>query len=485
MSEHDVVVIGAGCSGIGAAIRLRALGIESFAVLEKDGEVGGTWRDNSYPGCACDIPSALYSYSFAPNPGWTRAFARQPEIQAYLRATAERFGIVPFIRFGTRALESRWDPDAERWRITTETEELTARVLVAATGPWHEPLMPDLPGLEGFRGRVFHSSRWDHDYDLSGKRVAVIGTGASAIQFVPEIQPDVAELHVFQRTASWVLPKLDGPMPSGLMKRLPFLGRALRRLQFSVLETLGLGFRHPALLRGLQRVGLAHLRLAVRDPVLRTALTPDFTLGCKRVLLSNSWYRALTRRNVSVHPTAVAAVESDRVIGADGTEAEVDAIIFGTGFHITDMPIAEQVRDGEGRRLDDAWGGSPKAFLGTAVSGFPNLFLMLGPNLGTGHSSAFSVVEAQLDHIADAIASLRDTGWGTLEVRPEVQSGYNDELQRALAGTVYITGGCSSYFFDKNGNNSFNWPWSTPELKRRVGRFDPGAYTAAAVSTRR
>jgi cation diffusion facilitator CzcD-associated flavoprotein CzcO len=479
-----VLVVGAGASGLGAAVRLGQAGVDDLAVLEKAGALGGTWRDNTYPGCACDVPSALYSYSFAPNPEWTRAFAGQAEIRAYLERTAAGFGITDRIHFGVEVTRARWNAAEARWELETSRGPYTARILVAGTGPWHEPLIPDLPGLDGFPGEVFHSARWNHDHDLTGKRVAVIGTGASAVQFVPEIAPRVERLHLFQRTAQWVLPKPDHHVPGVerfLLRRFPALHRMVRGVEYGAMETLGLGFRHPWLLRQVQKLGLAHLRLTVRDPVLRGKLTPDYTLGCKRLLMSNTYYRALTRSTVDVHATAVTSVAGNRVLGADGSTAEVDTIIFGTGFHILDMPVSARVFDDDGRSLDDHWRGSPQAHLGTTVAGFPNLYLLLGPSLGTGHTSAFMILEAQLRHTVAAVTRTLRSGWASVSVRPEAQAAFNAEVQAALPGTVYQSGGCSSYYTDVNGRNSFSWPFSTGRLRSRVGTFDEADYEIRRV----
>ncbi|MFJ1807612.1 MULTISPECIES: flavin-containing monooxygenase [unclassified Streptomyces] len=477
--EVEALIIGSGLSGIGAAVKLREAGLRDVVLMEKADELGGTWRDNTYPGCACDVPSALYSYSFAPNPEWTRAFATQPELRAYLHRVAAAFGITPLVRFGTEAVRAQWHPAEARWHVETNRDRYTARFLVSAAGPWHEPLVPDIPGLADFPGEVFHSSRWRHDHDLAGARVAVVGSGASAVQFVPAIQPRVARLDLFQRTAQWVLPKPDHYVPGverRLMRRFPAAQRALRNAEYAAMETLGIGFRHPALLRAVQKVGTLHLRATVRDPRLRRALSPDYTLGCKRLLLSNAYYPALTRSNVTVHATAVEAVRGNRVVGADGTGADVDTIILGTGFHILDMPIAQRVFDADGVRLDEHWKGSPDAYLGTTVSGFPNAFILLGPHLGTGHSSAFMVLEAQLDYLAGAVRHFRSAGWAGMDVRPEVQAAFAAEVRQALPSTVYNSGGCSSYYLDGNGRNSFSWPWSTGRMRRRLAEFDPEAY---------
>ncbi|MCW0190850.1 NAD(P)/FAD-dependent oxidoreductase [Rhodococcus sp. WS1] len=479
-SDHfEVVIIGGGISGIGAAIHLQRLGIDNFALLEKADSLGGTWRANTYPGCACDVPSGLYSYSFAANPDWTRLFAEQPEIREYIENTAGTHGVDKHVRFGVEMLSARWDASQSLWKITTSSGELTARFVIAAAGPWNEPLTPAIPGLEAFEGEVFHSSQWNHDYDLTGKRVAVVGTGASAVQFVPRIVSQVSALHLYQRTAQWVLPKPDHYVPRierSVMRFVPGAQKALRSIEYGIMEALGLGFRNPWILRIVQKLGSAQLRLQVRDPKLRKALTPDYTLGCKRLLMSNSYYPALGKPNVSVHANAVEQIRGNTVIGADGVEAEVDAIIFGTGFHILDMPIASKVFDGEGRSLDDHWQGSPQAYFGSAVSGFPNAFILLGPSLGTGHTSAFMILEAQLNYVAQAIGHARRHGWQTIDVREEVQAAFNSQVQEALGTTVYNAGGCESYFFDVNGRNSFNWPWSSGAMRRRLRDFDPYAY---------
>jgi cation diffusion facilitator CzcD-associated flavoprotein CzcO len=478
--EHfEAIVIGAGLSGIAAAIGLRWEGVSDLVVLEKAFAIGGTWRDNTYPGCACDVPSALYSYSFAPNPEWTRAFAGQAEIRAYLERVAADHGVNPLVRLGVEVQRARWSEDELRWRVETSAGPMTARVVIAASGPWHEPKIPSLPGLGEFPGEAFHSARWNHEYDLTGRRVAVIGSGASAVQFVPKIAARVARLHLFQRTAQWVLPKPDHFVPLGerwVMRTFPAAQRALRAAEYAAYEALGFGFRHPWALEQLQRLGQRHLRRTVKDPVLCAKLTPRYTLGCKRILMSNSYYRSLVAPNVTVHATGVREVRGRAVIGDDGSSAEVDAIVFGTGFRILYMPIGERVFDAHGRSLAALWKGSPRAYLGTTVSGYPNFFLLLGPSLGTGHSSAFSILEAQLGYVVQAARMVLRGERASLDVRPEVMDAYVAQVQAALTGTVYNSGGCSSYYMDENGINSFSWPWSTTAMKRRLARFDVEAY---------
>ncbi|MBD0742792.1 NAD(P)/FAD-dependent oxidoreductase [Streptomyces sp. CBMA152] len=471
--DVQVVVVGAGFSGIGAAIRLRQEGVRDLLILEKSLDIGGTWRDNTYPGCACDVPSVLYCYSFAKSPGWSRVFAGQREIHTYLRETVERCGVGDVLRCGVDVQQARWDQDAGRWRLETSDGEYTARALVMATGPWHRPRWPEVPGLDTFPGPVFHTARWDHSVDLTGRRVAVVGSGASAVQVVPAIEERAAAVHVFQRTAQWLLPKPDFTLPSALRRGLAL--RAVRAGQYGVQEAFGYAFRHPRLARLLQVGGRMHLRFAVRDRRLRKALTPDHTIGCKRLLSSSTYYPALAKPHVHLHSTAVSAVRGSQLIGTDGSLAEVDAVVLATGFHIGELPLARSVHGVDGRTLHDAWRHGREAYLGTTVSGFPNLFLLLGPNLLTGASSAITVLEAQLTYLCAAVHHL--SGVTSMDITPAAQAQYNAEVQQALRTTVYNTGGCTSYYFGPDGRNTFCWPWSTGQLVRRLSHFDPTVYT--------
>lgn len=483
--QVEVLVIGAGVSGIGAAIRLLQEGITDFVVLEKAQDLGGTWRDNTYPGCACDVPSALYSYSFAQNPEWTRAFAAQREILDYVRKTATEHGVHPYIRFGVDMEDAVWDEAARHWKIHTSSGLYEARTLISCAGYLHEPVIPNLPGLKDFKGTIFHSSQWNHQHDLSGERVAVIGSGASAIQFVPEIQPKVDSLFFYQRTPTWVLPKPDRRIPDieKSFYKLPFTLNAWRKTLYSSMEVMGLGFRNPRVMEAAQQIGLAHLKRSVPDLELRAKLTPGFTLGCKRILLSNNYYPALMQPNVEVLATGVREVRGNVVIGADGSAREVDTIILATGFHVSDAPIAQRIRGSEGKPLSDIWKGSPEAYLGTIIAGFPNAFLVLGPNLAIGHNSAFVIIEAQLDYVMNALRAMKNQRLNRLEVRRDVQDRYNTAIQRDLQGTVWNAGGCSSYYIDKNGKNSICFPWTTLTMRRLMSRFDPTEYTTGDTTT--
>jgi cation diffusion facilitator CzcD-associated flavoprotein CzcO len=485
-SEVDVAIVGAGFSGLGMAIHLRREGRDDFVVLERADEVGGTWWFNTYPGCACDVPSHLYSFSFAPNPDWTQTYSPQPEIRDYLRRCADRFAVRDRIRFGCEVTGARWDSSAERWRVETSDGELSARILVSAMGPLVEPKLPELPGLEGFEGRVFHSARWDHDYDLDGKRVAAIGTGASAIQFVPEIQPHLERLHVFQRTPPWVLPHSNRPITDGerwLYRRFPALQRLARGFTYMVREPLVLGFaKNPRLMRIVERLARRHIAQQVPDPELRAKVTPDYAIGCKRILPSNRWYPALGEPNVELVTDPIVEVRANSVVSSDGREREVDAIVFGTGFHVTDIPAAKLLQAGDGTSLEDAWGGSPSAYLGTTVAGFPNLFFLLGPNTGLGHNSVVYMVESQIAYVIDALRTMSARGAGTIEVSADAQAAFNVAVDQRMVDTVWSSG-CASWYIDETGRNSTLWPDWTWRYRHRTARFDAERYRLSPVAS--
>lgn len=481
-THFRVAIIGSGFGGLGAAIRLRQEGQRDFVVLERAGDVGGTWRDNAYPGCACDVESHLYSFSFAPNPGWSRRYAPQPEILAYLRACAERFAVLPHVRFGHEVCGAAWDAQAGRWRLRTSHGPLSADVLVAAPGPLSEPALPALPGLDRFAGKVFHSARWDHGHDLRGRRVAVIGTGASAIQFVPEIQPLVGRLHLLQRTPPWILPRRDRAVSAGLRRLLTALPPAQRLLRAGIevqRELLGVPFLHPGLMQYGQRAALQHLARQVPDPALRARLTPGYTMGCTRVLLSDNYLPALSQPNVEVITSGVRAVLPHAIVTEDGAERAVDTIICGTGFQVTDPPISHLLRGREGKTLAEVWQGSPRAHLGMTVSGFPNLFLLLGPNTGLGHTSVVLMIESQVEHLLAALRHLDQRGLRALEPRPAAQAAFVAEVDARMRHTVWSTGGCRSWYLDPSGRNSTLWPGSTWRYRARGERFRPAEYQAA------
>jgi cation diffusion facilitator CzcD-associated flavoprotein CzcO len=482
-TQVRVAIVGSGFAGIGMAIRLKQAGIEDFVVLERAGDLGGTWQANTYPGCQCDVPSHLYSFSFEPNPGWTRTYSHQPEIWAYLRGCAERHGLRPHLRFGHELTGATWDEARARWRVETSGATFEATLLIDATGPLSHPAVPRIRGLDGFEGTIFHSAEWDHRHDLAGERVAVIGTGASAIQFVPQIQPRVGALHVFQRTPPWIVPHTDRPtsrFERQLYRALPLAQRAVRAAIYCSRETLVIGFaKRPGMARSVERLARLHLRRQVRDPRLRRRLQPEFRLGCKRILISNDWYPALTKPNVELVTEPIREIAGRRIVLADGSSREVDTIILGTGFHVTDPPTAWLVRGRGGRTLARVAGPSPQAYLGASIAGFPNLFKLIGPNTGLGHSSMVFMIESQLAYVMDAIRQMDELAIASFDVRPEAVAAFNAELQELMVGTVWSSG-CASWYLDGLGRNTTLWPDFTFRFRRRTRRFDAAAYELRA-----
>jgi cation diffusion facilitator CzcD-associated flavoprotein CzcO len=487
-AEVDVAIVGGGFAGLGMAVKLLREGHEGFVILERGEEVGGTWWVNTYPGCGCDVPSHLYSFSFAPNPDWTRTYSKQGEIEAYLKRVAEDFGVTTHVRAGTTVTGAEWDDDARRWTLETSRGSLQARVLISAAGALSDPKLPDIPGLERFRGHTFHSAQWDHDYDVAGKRIGAIGTGASAIQFVPAIASSVTQLHVFQRTAPWIMPHSDRPitrLERRLYRRFPALQRLVRGGVYAGRELFVLGFvKDPRLMRLAEKIARTHMKRQVPDAELRAKVTPDYTIGCKRILPSNDWYPALGRENVELVADGIAEVREHSIVTADGTEREVDAIVFGTGFNVVDMPVARHVRGRGGATLDDRWQGSPRAYLGTAVAGFPNFFMLLGPNTGLGHSSMVYMIESQVAYVAGALRTMRAEDAEVAEVRPETVEAYNRELDRRMERTVWTTG-CSSWYLDDTGRNATLWPDWTFRFRQRTRRFEPAEYELHAARPER
>ncbi|MFF7414178.1 flavin-containing monooxygenase [Streptomyces lydicus] len=488
-----VAVIGSGFGGLGAAVRLRRQGITDFVVLERADSVGGTWRDNSYPGCACDVPSHLYSFSFAPNPEWPRNFSGQEHIRAYLERVTDTFGLRPHIRFNAEVRGLRWSNSALHWEIETASGALTADVVVSATGPLSDPKLPDAPGLDTFPGKVFHSARWDHDYDLRGKRVAMIGTGASAIQIVPAIQPEVSRLTLFQRTPPWVLPRADRKISAAekwLHTKVPATRAARRGLLWGIRELQVSAFtKRPNELGLIEFLAKNHMRKAIKDPGMRAALTPDYRIGCKRILLSNTYYPALARPNVDLVPAGLTEVRGATLVAADGSETEADAIVFGTGFHVTDMPIAQRVTGANGTTLAEEWKDGMAALRGASAAGFPNFLTLIGPNTGLGNSSMILMIEAQLNYMVDFLRQLDVLGGKiALTARQSAVDEWTRKIQRRMERTVWNTGGCDSWYLDANGRNTTAWPGTTAEFKKVTRQVDLAEYEVlrppgAAVGT--
>ncbi|WP_439663728.1 flavin-containing monooxygenase [Lentzea sp. HUAS TT2] len=474
--ETKVLVIGTGFSGLGMAIELKRRGEHDFVVLEKAADLGGTWRDNSYPGCACDVPSHMYSFSFEMNPKWSRMFAQQGEIFDYLQRVAEKYRLRPHIRFNTKVSGAQWDDEAKRWTVTTEQgDTYTAQALVAGVGALHIPNVPELPGIENFSGKTFHSAQWDHDYDLTGKRVAVIGTGASAIQFVPKIAGQVGSMKIFQRTPPWIMPKADREIngwEQKLFRALPFTQRLYRDFVYWTRESSALGFAvNPKIMQFAQGIALRHMKKQVPDPKLRRKLKPDYTMGCKRVLISNDFYPALGYPNVDLVTDKVSEVREKSIVDSAGVEHEVDVIIYGTGFHVVDSFDYLDIQGKGGVDLAKQWRQQGiETYYGITVSGFPNLFFLLGPNTGLGHNSVVFMIESQIRYISQCLQLLDKHRAAELDVRLEAQQEFNTEIQQKLTKGVWTQGGCKSWYLDAQGVNRTVWPGFTWRYWMRTKR---------------
>ena len=473
-SEHQVVILGAGMSGLCMAVRLKKAGMHNFVILEKSAGLGGTWWDNTYPGAHVDVPAPLYSFSFAPNPHWKRRFAAAAEIQAYMRQVAARYGLAPHLRFNTRLAEARFDAASGCWHFITEAgARLRARFFVCSTGPLSQARWPDIPGLADFKGRLLHSARWDHSADLAGQRVAVIGTGSTASQLVPPIAQQASTLHVFQRTANWVLPRLDRPYHAldRLLARLPPYSALVRQLWFHALELGRRGFDEGTLARKrLLAMAAAHLRQQVPDAALRARLTPPYPLGCKRLIYSNDFLPALGQPNTELVTDAIRQITAHSIATADGRERPIDALVCATGFETVQLLSTLRVTGLAGRSLREAWSAGPEAYHGISVAGFPNLFLMLGPNTATGHTSTLLYIEPAVGYAIACMQRVLAGGHRWLDVRPGVFNAYNQRLQARLQGSVWTT--CNSWYRTEAGKVVALWPGFTAEYQRAIKRPD-------------
>ena len=478
--EPGIVIIGSGFSGLCMAIQLKQVGYHDFVILEKNDDLGGTWRDNTYPGCACDVPSHMYSFSFALNPDWSRMFGPQQEIWDYLRRCADTYGVATHIHYGCAVERMEWDDAITRWHVTTTSgDTYTTRAIVSGSGGLHVPSIPEIPGADQFEGAAFHSAQWDHSCDLSGKRVAVIGTGASAIQFIPQIAKQAGQVYVFQRTPPWILPRRDFEIPPALralFRAAPSAMRAFRDGIYSWREfTLGVGLAvHPKLLAPVQRLAERHLERQIDDPALRAKLTPHYTIGCKRVLLSSDYYQAFTRPNVDLVTDRIDRITKAGPVCADGSAYDVDVIIYGTGFKTVEVAAEMNVSGRDGVKLPDVWRGGVEAYHGITVAGFPNFFVLLGPNTAVGHNSVVFMIESQVQHVMSCLRLLAREHAGTIEVRASALRRFNDGIQRRLRHAVWSTGGCKSYYLDAEGVNRALWPgfsfeyWARTRRARRV-----------------
>lgn len=475
-----IVIVGSGFAGIGMAIRLKQAGIDDFTIFEQADRVGGTWRDNHYPGAACDIESHLYSFSFEPNPRWSRTFAPQAEILAYLEFCVEKYGLRRHLRMKTAVKSATFDEASGTWDVgTSDGKTVRARVVISGCGGLSKPQMPDIPGLETFRGEIFHSARWDDRAELSGKTVAVIGTGASAIQIVPSIAPIVGKLEVYQRTPPWILPKQDrgiGEREQEWFARVPALQKLARAGQWLRHELTAAGFvADPRIMKVLGRLGERYLEKSVPDPVLREKLKPSYTMGCKRILLSNDYYPALQRSNVELVTDRIASIDEQGLVLENGASRKVDSILLATGFQAAEAAAPFAIRGRGGRDLNDAWRDGPEAYLGTTITGFPNFFLIVGPNVGLGHSSMVYMIESQIAYIESAIRLIRRNHLKLVDVRASEQSRYNEALQSRFPRTVWSSG-CVSWYQTRSGKNTTLWPGFTFEYRYKTRKFDPTSY---------
>jgi cation diffusion facilitator CzcD-associated flavoprotein CzcO len=470
----DVLIIGAGFSGLCMGIKLRAAGLNSFLIIEKSDDIGGTWYDNRYPGCACDIPSHLYSFSFEPSPDWTRMYPGRQEIQEYLQRCITRYGLAPQIRLNTRFQEAVWDESSGVWQATTHDGlRIQARVLVSGMGALHVPRYPELQGRDSFKGPTFHSSTWDYSVDLAGKNVAVVGTGASAIQFVPQIAPHVGKLYLFQRTPPWIVPRMDFAITDKWKRRfryIPLVRWAFRQIIFWRQEFRVFGFLgNDKIRRKAEAIALCHLAEAIKDPKRRAALTPNYQLGCKRVLVSDDYYPALNRPNVELVTEQIAEVREGSVLTQDGAERRIDALIYGTGFRATEPLIGCRIVGHRGVEIHEAWQKRMSAYLGVTVSGFPNFFMLLGPNTGLGHNSVVIMIEAQVRYAVKCLKLMNRGNQRVMEVRPEIQQHFVEEICTRMGSTVWQSGGCHSWYQDqKTGEITTLWPGSVIAYLRRT-----------------
>ena len=486
-TQTPILIIGAGFAGLGMAIRLKRQGRDDFIIIERAEDVGGTWRDNHYPGIACDVPSHLYSYSYLPNPDWTRVFSPGGEIQAYIRKCAEDEGILPHIRFGTDMLESRWDEAAKHWAVETSQGRFEARILITGTGHLADGHMPKIEGLDSFTGAVFHSANWDHSVDLTGKRIGVVGSGASAIQIVPEMQKLASDLVVFQRSAPYMIPRRDRAYTAGEMRLCQRDPAVIEEMRSEIFWSGEFNFAQrrniPRFLQEAKTLAVGHLEANIHDPALRAKLTPDYEIGCKRLLISNGYYPAISAENTTLEASALTRVEGGTAYGTSGQGHDLDVLVFATGFEAVRPPFAARIFGADGVNLDAHWNKGMQAYDSIAVNGYPNLFIINGPNTGLGHNSVVYIIEAQVDYILGALAYIDDTGVEVIEARREAEDSYMDKLHARSQGTVWLAGGCKSWYVDeRSGRLTLIWPDFAHSFRDENGSFHPEGYAMSPAN---
>lgn len=480
-SVFDIAIIGTGFAGIGMAARLKQSGRENFVILERASDIGGTWRDNTYPGVACDIPSPLYSFSFRLNAEWSGLFSPGAEIHAYMKSVASEEGLIPYIRFNAAVEHAVWDAETTCWRISTAQGEIQAKYLITGTGHLADESLPNIPGLAGFTGQVFHSARWRNEAVLEGKRIGIVGSGASAIQLVPEVAKIAGHMTVFQRSAPYIIPRPNHIFTEAekrLFRRDKTEMRKLRENIFWLLENNFIYRRGvPRYLGEHKQQALSHLAQQISDQELRAKLTPDYEIGCKRVLLSNNYYPTFLRDNVTLEDTALESIEGGTVTSASGTSVELDVLIFCTGFEAATPPYATLVHDSSGRSLADHWQSGMEANASTTVNGFPNLFIINGPNTGLAHNSLIYIIESQIEYILEALKWVEETNHGPLEPLATEQAHYSDSIQDSAAGTVWLSSGCKSWYQDPRSRKlTLIWPSFAHDFRHRNGHFNPKNY---------
>jgi cation diffusion facilitator CzcD-associated flavoprotein CzcO len=486
---HDtsIIIVGAGFGGLGMAMRLKEKGMDDFVILERAADVGGAWRDNTYPGVACDVPSHLYSFSYMPKADWSRVFSPGGEIWEYLRDCAKKSGLVPHIHFGAEVQKAEWDATSRRWLVQTPLGIWRAQYLITATGVLADASLPEIPGIDGFTGTAFHSSQWDHSLDLKGKRVGIVGSGASAIQIVPEMAKTVSELVVFQRSAPYIVPRPDRAyteVEKRSFARLPSKMEALRSEIFWTGEYMFAQRRAvPAFVAEARKMAADHLANQVSDPELRKALTPHYEIGCKRVLIANNYYPAFTQKHVTLETSALASVEGGTAIAVSGTKYDLDVLIFATGFEAPEPPVAHHIYGRDGVKLADQWDQGMQAYDSTAVPGFPNMFMVLGPNTGLGHHTMVFMIEAQADYILGALDHAKANAYEVMEARPEAEAGYLADIEARSAGTVWVDGGCTFWYRDpRSGRLTVLWPDFAYAFRDENGTFHPEGYTCLSAA---
>ena len=476
-----IAIIGAGPGGLCMAIRLKEAGFDNFVLLEQGDGVGGTWYHNRYPGCACDLPSYLYSFSFEIKRDWTRPYAPQPEILEYMEQLAQKYDLLPHCRFGSSVRSTKWNDRQSRWTLALESgEALEADIVVSAIGMFNELVMPDIEGLDSFAGKRFHSARWDWDHDLTGKTVGVIGSAASAVQFVPEIVKEAGQVHLFQRTANWVMPKEDTPYTEEELERFrtdPNLAISVREENYNRVNS-GMTFSDPAALAQMETYGLGAIEV-VQDPELREKLTPQHPFGCKRPLLSNVYYAAFNRPNLELVTDSIERITPDGVVTADGVTRQVDTLIIATGFSATKYLSAIDVTGRGGQRLDDAWNDGARAYLGVTTAGFPNLFMLYGPN--TNNGSILTMIESQVEHALQHVMRIANEGLAWIDVRPEPMERYNEDVQRAIQNVKVWQADCNGYYRSRSGRVVTQWPFSMSAFKESTAKPDPDAFEVAPL----